>query len=93
MMMMGAIGMMVFLSACTDTAKARWSALGDAAHVVCYSGGKVIYDGFSTGKVERSVKGADGFRFKDQKTQRYREVSGDCNVDYGARATNGSSGG
>lgn len=32
-------------SACTDTTVAKYEALGSPHHIVCYSGGVVIFDG------------------------------------------------
>ena len=71
------------LAACTDATTAKMFALGDRAHVICWSGGTLVYDGYSTGKVERAEAGADGYYFKDAKTGDLKEVSGDCNVTYG----------
>jgi hypothetical protein len=60
----------------------------EEARVTCYSGGEVVYDGFSTGKV-RSEANSDGYNFKDSHTGRLREVSGDCDIDYGAKKPGG----
>ena len=65
--------------ACTDTERASWKAVGEPGHVTCYSGGQVIYDGDSTGKIE-SEQRSDGWLFMDAKTQRLVRVSGDCVV-------------
>lgn len=74
------------LGGCTDAQLSHWGALGDEAHIICYSGGKEIFNGYSTGKVGRAESGSDGYYFKDKATGRLREVSGDCNVDFGAPA-------
>lgn len=62
---------------CTDTERASLAALGNAHHVVCYSGEKVIYEGNSTGRVQ-SPKESDGWQFEDAKTHLLTEVSGNC---------------
>ena len=77
----------VLLSACTDATIASITSYGSSARITCFSGGKITYDGFSTGKVLRAPEGADGYAFKDAQTNRYREVTGDCNVDYDAPQT------
>lgn len=78
------------LSACTDAQTAQWGSYGDEAHVKCYSGGTLIYDGYSTGKIGRADSGSDGYYFRDKATGRLREVSGDCDVDFGGPATTAS---
>jgi len=67
------------LFACTDAERAQRAAYGEPGHVTCYSGGQVIYDGDSTGKI-LSEQGSDGWLFMDAKTQRLVRVSGDCVV-------------
>lgn len=71
-------------TACSDASRAHWSALGDVARVTCFSGGKIIADDFSTGKV-MNADGSDGYEFKSATTQRLSQFSGDCVVDYGAK--------
>ena len=68
---------LILLSACSDTGRARFNALGSSAHVVCYSGGEVIYDGYSKGRVY-SPENSDGWSFKDKDSGMLIEVSGDC---------------
>lgn len=65
------------LIACTDAQIARNKALGDAGHITCWSGGQVIYDGDSTGKIHTEEQ-SDGWYFMDAKTSRLVRVSGDC---------------
>ena len=67
----------LLLTACTDGRVARFSALGDAGDIVCYSGGQVIYTGSSTGKIAAEEQ-SDGWYFKDAKTGKLIRVSGDC---------------
>lgn len=64
---------------CSDTQWARFSAIGSAGHVTCYSGGHVIFDGNSTGKIE-NAHASDGYEFKDAATGKLVRVSGDCLV-------------
>lgn len=71
------------ISGCTDACHASLSAYGSKARVTCHSGGKVIYDGCSTGKVQSNQQ-SDGYGFKDSDTQRFVDVSGDCFIDYDA---------
>lgn len=68
---------------CTEAQRGKFYALGDSAHVKCYSGGELIYDGYSTGKVS-SEDNSDGYYFVDKKDERTKEVSGNCIIDYGA---------
>lgn len=65
------------LAGCTDGNIARFSALGDAGHITCYSGGTVIYDGKSTGKIG-SEESSDGWYFMEEGTKKLIRVSGDC---------------
>jgi len=65
------------LLACTDTERASWKAVGEPGHITCYSGGQVIFDGQSTGKIE-TENHSDGWKFMDAKNNRLVRVSGDC---------------
>lgn len=67
-------------AACTDAEKGKFDALGNAARIQCYSGGELIYDGKSTGKV-MSEQGSDGYFFRAEDGF-MREVSGDCIITY-----------
>jgi hypothetical protein len=67
------------LLACTDAERAQHAAFGEPGHITCYSGGQVIYDGDSTGRIE-SEQRSDGWLFMDAKTRRLVRVSGDCVV-------------
>jgi hypothetical protein len=68
------------LTGCTDAEKANWTTLGNAGTVKCYSGGKLIYEGTSTGKIA-TVTNSDGWQFKDAKTGKFIRVSGDCVIE------------
>lgn len=80
-----AAALAALLSGCTDAQVSSLSAYGDPAHVICWSGGTLVYDGYSTGKVSRADTGSDGYQFRDAKTGKFKEVSGDCNVTYGEK--------
>lgn len=65
------------LLACTDAQVAQRSALGSPGHIICYSGGQIIYEGDSTGKILTEDR-SDGWFFMDAKTKSLVRVSGDC---------------
>ena len=77
-----AILSLVAMNYLTDATLARFQALGDPANITCYSGGIVIYEGRSTGKVI-SPENSDGYIFMDAETLRAAEVSGSCVITYG----------
>lgn len=69
--------------------RAQFSNLGTsaqpnatAAFVICYSCEKVIYKGDSYGAVMNASK-SDGFYFRDKKTHKYMEITGNCVISYG----------
>ena len=65
------------LLACSDTEIAQLTAIGDPGHITCYSGGVVIFEGDSTGKIATEER-SDGWKFMDQVSGRLIRVSGDC---------------
>lgn len=71
----------VMLIGCTDAQRGKLTALGSSASVKCYSGGKLIYEGESTGKVS-SEENSDGYYFVDKDTEETLEVSGNCIINY-----------
>jgi hypothetical protein len=73
----------VALTGCTDTQKAQYGTYGKSARVVCYSGGKKIFDDFSTGQISSEESGS-GYKFVAKSTNRLIHVAGDCSLDYGA---------
>ena len=75
-----AVVLLAVLTGC-DAYFGKMKALGSSAHVVCYSGGKTIYDGYSTGKI-KSEADSDGYFFIDKKTKATMEVSGNCIIEY-----------
>ena len=68
------------LTGCTDTFKASMGAYGNPGRITCYSGGIVIYDGRSTGRIE-TVANSDGWEFKDAATGHFIRVSGPCVIE------------
>ena len=69
------------LSACTDAGMGKITSLGSSASVKCWSGGEVIFDGRSTGKV-LSEQSSDGYYFRDTRDGKMKEVSGNCVITY-----------
>lgn len=61
----------------TDASRKQVLTIGSPAKVICYSGGKEIYNGNSTGKVQ-TESGSDGWYFEDKVTHELIRVSGDC---------------
>lgn len=78
----------IAIAGCTDTKLSHFGALGDSARVTCYSGGVMIADDFSTGKVANAGN-SDGYEFRSKTTERLVQFSGDCVVDYGVTAPSG----
>lgn len=71
----------IMLIGCTDAQRGKISALGDNAKIECYSGDKLIYSGFSSGKISNE-ENSDGYYFRDKKTDKYMEVCGNCVITY-----------
>ncbi len=71
------LSLSLLISSCTDSQKANFNSLGNQGEITCYSGGKEIYKGVSTGKIA-TVSNSDGWEFKDSKTGKFIRVSGDC---------------
>jgi len=72
--------MLLSISACTDSAKGRLGAYGESAQINCFSGGKEIYNGKSTGKA-KLTKG--GFvKFTELGSNKYIEIAAECVVKY-----------
>lgn len=70
----------LLLAGCTDADISQYTALGSTGNITCYSGGKVILDSFSTGKIKTEAQ-SDGWFFKDGKTGKLVRVSGDCVIE------------
>ena len=70
-------GGLIASSACTNAWMAQVTSLGSPGHIICYSGGKVIYEGDSTGKISTESQ-SDGWFFQEQGTNKLVRVSGAC---------------
>ncbi len=70
---------LVALGGCKGADLAQFKSLGSRHHITCYSGGKVIWEGDSTGNISNEAH-SDGFYFRDEKTQKLVELSGQCVV-------------
>lgn len=69
--------LLITVASCTDADRASIRAYGEPGHIQCYSGGKLIYDGKSTGKMS-TVKNSDGWEFNEAGSNAFIRVSGDC---------------
>lgn len=67
------------IGGCTDSDLSSFESLGHTAQVTCYSGGKVFYNGHSTGKVQTTAQ-SDGWEFREAGTNQFIRVSGECVV-------------
>jgi len=75
------IAVSLLMLGCTDASMSRISSYGNSAKITCYSGGKIIYEGRSTGKI-KSETSSDGYFFKDASDNLLKEVSGNCVIAY-----------
>lgn len=75
------IAFAIIFTGCTDAGFEKLTNYGNSAHIKCWSGGSVIYDGHSTGKVASEAQ-SDGYFFKDRETGKLKEVSGNCDITY-----------
>lgn len=69
--------LLIIISSCTDTDLASFDAYGKSAKIICYSGGKVTYEGFSSGRIQ-TVQNSDGWEFQELDTKAFIRVSGAC---------------
>ncbi len=76
-----AIAAILILAGCTDASRASFGAYGSEAKVTCYSGGQVVYEATSTGKVQ-SLE-ADGFAFRDKASGKFVRAFADCIITEG----------
>lgn len=65
------------IAACTDASVEQLTNYGEEAKVVCFSGGQVIFDDMSTGRVQASDSGA-GLYFRSKTSGRYVRTYADC---------------
>jgi hypothetical protein len=64
------------LTSCSDADQGSFNALGKNRNVKCYSGGVLIYEGSTTGKIENE-ENSDGYYFTDT-TGNYIEINANC---------------
>ena len=74
------IAVLVF-TGCTDGVLGKFKSYGSGAKVRCWSGGMIIYDGQSTGKVS-SEANSDGYYFVEKSSGQTLEISADCITKY-----------
>jgi len=67
------------MTGCTNARIAVMQAYGQSHHIKQYSGGQLIGEWDSTGKV-LNEKQSDGWYFQDMKTGKITEVSGDIQI-------------
>ena len=72
---------LLILSGCTDGVIGKIKSYGSGADIICYSGGKIIYKGESTGKV-LSEQSSDGYYFVDKRSGAMMEIAADCVFKY-----------
>ena len=66
----------LMLFSCSDAHRASITALGKGRDIKCYSGGVLIYEGKTTGKIENE-SGSDGYYFTDTKGE-FVEINANC---------------
>jgi len=72
--------LLMALASCTDATMSQITTYGSTARILCYSGGQVILDTTSTGKIA-SEEHSDGWYFKDSKTGKLIRTNADCIVE------------
>lgn len=77
----GLLSCMAALTSCTNTEWAHFKSLGNNAKIKCWSGGVVIYEGTSDGKV-MNASNSDGYEFMDSADHKLTQVSGNCVIKY-----------
>lgn len=69
----------IFISACSDAERSAFNALGKKHRVTMYSGGKIVGEWVSSGKIENESN-SDGYYFKDDATGKMVTVAGDVTI-------------
>ena len=72
--------LLLLLLSGSDATIGKLTSIGSAADIVCYSGGKLILETESTGKV--ISENGSGYDFKDKKDNRMTEVDAACIIKY-----------
>ena len=70
------VAISVSLLSCTDAGREKLKSLGNKQRVQLYSGGELVREWISTGKVAYESE-SDGYYFKDSECSCIVEVSGD----------------
>ena len=66
----------LFITSCTASRRAKMLSY-NPGEVTCYSGGKIIYHGFSTGYIHNE-ESSDGYYFQEKGTNNLIRLSGQC---------------
>lgn len=82
------LGALALLGGCTNTDIAHLESYGSDGRITCYSGGRIFFDDFSSGKIANATN-SDGYEFMSKTTGRLMQVSGECVVDYGSKVPAG----
>ena len=75
--------LLLSLFGCTDAQNEQfeqYKVLGNSGHIKWYSGGHLIYEGVSTGKIETENQ-SNGWFFKEANTGKLIRVFGDCLIE------------
>lgn len=82
--------LLIVCTACSEAERGKLATFGSSARVTCYSGGVLIFDAVSTGKVSNETN-SDGYFAKYRyvapdgtptSEEFYASVSGDCTILY-----------
>ena len=73
---LGAALLVLVASGCTDAERSSLMAYGSPASVTCYSGGQIIFEDESTGKV--LPLDGDGLSFRSKSTNKLVRAYADC---------------
>jgi hypothetical protein len=71
----------VLCSGCTDAMMGKFKSLGNSARVRCWSGGQLIVDTVSSGKIS-SEANSNGYYFVEKSSGDVIEVDADCIFRY-----------
>ncbi len=73
------LALTIVLASCSDAEKSAMSAWGQKHRVKMFSGGQVVGEWTSTGKIVNESN-SDGYYFKDDKTGKMVTVCGDVTI-------------
>jgi len=69
------LGLVLLACGCTDAGRAQFSSIGSPGHIKLYSGGALVGEWDSTGKIASETQ-SDGWFFQDAITKKLVRVSG-----------------